>query len=73
MRGQGKATPTEEELEQLYNEATRFTLASHFLWGCWAIVQESKSDIDFGFMEFAICRMDQYFQLKKTILEKKDK
>ncbi|CAJ1057509.1 choline kinase alpha isoform X2 [Xyrichtys novacula] len=51
--------------EQLYVEVNRFSLASHFFWGLWSIIQARLSTIQFGYLEYAQARFDAYFQLKK--------
>ncbi|KAM8861937.1 choline kinase alpha [Synchiropus picturatus] len=52
--------------EQLYVEVNRFSLASHFFWGLWSIIQARLSTIKFGYLEYALSRFDAYFQQKKT-------
>ncbi|XP_074533037.1 choline kinase alpha isoform X2 [Halichoeres trimaculatus] len=51
--------------EQLYVEVNRFSLASHFFWGLWSIIQARLSTIKFGYLEYAQARFDAYFQQKK--------
>lgn len=41
--------PSEEEVEKVYKEVQRLSLASHFMWGIWSLVQYELSDIDFDF------------------------
>lgn len=48
-------------------EAIRFALAGHFLWSLWAIKQAASSDIDFGYMEYAVQRIAEYYRLKQEI------
>ncbi|KAM4619054.1 choline kinase alpha isoform 1-T1 [Polymixia lowei] len=52
--------------EEIYVEVNRFSLASHFFWGLWSIIQARISTIEFGYMEYALARFDAYFQQKKT-------
>uniref|UniRef100_A0A3B4FK33 Ethanolamine kinase n=1 Tax=Pundamilia nyererei TaxID=303518 RepID=A0A3B4FK33_9CICH len=52
--------------EELYVEVNRFSLASHFFWGLWSIIQARLSTIKFGYLEYAQARFDAYFQQKKT-------
>ncbi|XP_038236248.1 ethanolamine kinase 2 isoform X2 [Dermochelys coriacea] len=40
---------SDQELETLYVQANQFALASHFLWACWALIQDKYSTIDFNF------------------------
>jgi len=58
---------TEEE-EAMLIEVRAFALASHFLWGLWAIVQAHMSDIEFGYLDYALKRFDAYFSQKKSLL-----
>ncbi|XP_061878410.1 choline kinase alpha isoform X2 [Entelurus aequoreus] len=51
--------------EELYVEVNRFSLASHFFWGLWSIIQARLSTIKFGYLEYALARFDAYFQQKK--------
>nr|XP_029135256.1 choline kinase alpha-like isoform X2 [Labrus bergylta] len=53
--------------EQLYVEVNRFSLASHFFWGLWSIIQARLSTIKFGYLEYAQARFDAYFQQKKIL------
>ncbi|XP_057692229.1 choline kinase alpha isoform X2 [Corythoichthys intestinalis] len=36
--------------EELYIEVNRFSLASHFFWGLWSIIQARLSTIKFGYL-----------------------
>ncbi|XP_068595294.1 choline/ethanolamine kinase [Brachionichthys hirsutus] len=51
--------------EQMIIEANRYALASHFLWGLWSIIQARISTIEFGYMDYAQCRFDEYYKQKK--------
>uniref|UniRef100_A0A8C2XEF8 Ethanolamine kinase n=1 Tax=Cyclopterus lumpus TaxID=8103 RepID=A0A8C2XEF8_CYCLU len=51
--------------EEMITEANRYALASHFLWGLWSIIQAKISKIEFGYMDYAICRFDAYSKQKK--------
>ncbi|XP_023267181.1 choline kinase alpha-like isoform X2 [Seriola lalandi dorsalis] len=51
--------------EEMYIEVNRFSLASHFFWGLWSIIQARLSTIKFGYLEYAQARFDAYFQQKK--------
>uniref|UniRef100_A0A8K9XIX6 ethanolamine kinase n=1 Tax=Oncorhynchus mykiss TaxID=8022 RepID=A0A8K9XIX6_ONCMY len=44
-----EATVTELEVQKLYVQVCKFSLASNFLWGLWAILQARYSSIDFDF------------------------
>ncbi|XP_041326197.1 choline/ethanolamine kinase, partial [Pyrgilauda ruficollis] len=41
-----------------------FTLASHFFWGLWSVVQAKISTIHFGYLDYAQSRFQAYFQHK---------
>ncbi|KAM8891004.1 choline/ethanolamine kinase [Spinachia spinachia] len=55
--------------EDLILEANRYALASHFLWGLWSIIQAKISKIEFGYMDYALCRFDAYTKQKKLFSE----
>ncbi|CAI5786708.1 Uncharacterized protein PODLI_1B009612 [Podarcis lilfordi] len=63
-----KARPSPEEQERLEEEMlleiSRFAMASHFFWGLWSILQAKISTIEFGYLEYAQCRFEAYFQQK---------
>ncbi|KAI8099047.1 kinase-like domain-containing protein [Halteromyces radiatus] len=61
-------TPTKEQINKLYNEVNGFSLASHFYWGLWAMIQAMVSDIDFDYMEYAVLRFDEYEKRKEQVL-----
>uniref|UniRef100_A0A673K0X8 ethanolamine kinase n=1 Tax=Sinocyclocheilus rhinocerous TaxID=307959 RepID=A0A673K0X8_9TELE len=52
------------EVEVLYVQVNRFALASHFIWGLWALIQAQYSTIDFDFLGYAVLRFSQYFKMK---------
>ena len=56
--------PTHEQLEHLYKEVEGFSLASHFYWGLWALIQAKISTIDFDYMSYAKLRFDEYERRK---------
>ncbi|XP_068675062.1 choline kinase alpha-like isoform X1 [Montipora foliosa] len=61
--------PTIEETE-LMDQANRFALASHFLWGLWGVVQErflDKTNIPFSYMEYGMARLQAYQHHKKLL------
>ncbi|XP_062990530.1 choline/ethanolamine kinase [Elgaria multicarinata webbii] len=59
-------SPSEQERieAEMLVEISRFTMASHFFWGLWSIVQAKISTIEFGYLEYAQCRFEAYFQQK---------
>jgi choline/ethanolamine kinase len=40
----------EQEEEALLEEVQAFTLASHFFWGLWSLVNSRISQIPFGYL-----------------------
>ncbi|CAG8547481.1 12040_t:CDS:2 [Acaulospora morrowiae] len=60
---------TAERINELYREANKFALASHFYWGTWALLQANLSDLDFDFMGYAILRFNEYYKKKNDFLE----
>ncbi|NXE26634.1 EKI2 kinase, partial [Ardeotis kori] len=63
----GGAGVSEEELEALYVQVNKFSLASHFLWACWGLIQDKYSTIDFNFLRYAKLRFKQYFKMKPVV------
>ncbi|CAO3600906.1 unnamed protein product [Absidia cylindrospora] len=68
LQAVGNGVPTEEQVNGLHNEVSGFSLASHFYWGLWAMIQAMVSDIDFDYMEYAVLRFDEYDKKKTDIL-----
>ncbi|KAJ8984878.1 hypothetical protein NQ317_002718 [Molorchus minor] len=63
--------PTEEDVDRLYVQVNKFVLASHILWGLWALIQAEHSYIDFDFMQYANLRFREYFAKKDQHLSLK--
>lgn len=59
--------PTSAEKEKLFEEVNAFSLASHFYWGLWAMVQAMVSDIDFNYMDYAVLRFNEYDRRKNEV------
>lgn len=59
---------TEERIEQLYIQVCKSSLASHLLWGCWALLQSQYSTIDFDFLFYAKARLNAYLKFKDKFL-----
>ncbi|MEE6517620.1 hypothetical protein FKM82_027953 [Ascaphus truei] len=57
----------EREVEALYVQVNQFVLASHFMWGLWALIQHRFSDIDFNFARYAVLRFERYFEVKPEV------
>ncbi|CAL1568633.1 unnamed protein product [Knipowitschia caucasica] len=58
---------TDREVETLYIQVNKFSLASHFFWGLWALIQAKVSTIDFDFLGYAVLRFNQYFKMKPDV------
>ncbi|KAL5707185.1 hypothetical protein ACHQM5_025267 [Ranunculus cassubicifolius] len=61
--------PSDTEVEQLVQDAEKYTLASHLLWGLWGIISEKVNEIDFDYMEYARQRFQQYWATKQKLLD----
>ncbi|EAA12861.4 AGAP007957-PA [Anopheles gambiae str. PEST] len=57
-----------DQVEQVRREVQCFTMASHLFWSLWAIVNVYQ-EIEFGYMEYAVCRLKQYQQAKQCYIE----
>lgn len=60
--------PNALEIEELRREVKCFTMASHLFWSLWAIVNVYQ-EIEFGYWEYAVCRLNQYVLSKKLYSE----
>ncbi|GAB1609617.1 choline/ethanolamine kinase-like isoform X1 [Argonauta hians] len=67
LASNSKSEITEQQLKTLYVEANSFALASHFMWGLWSLVQSRTSEINFGYLEYALNRFDQYRRMKQLL------
>ncbi|GAB6021652.1 hypothetical protein CHUAL_004236 [Chamberlinius hualienensis] len=54
--------------EKILKEAAFFALVSHFFWGLWAIVNGANAQIEFGYWDYSLARLDAYFKGKSQIL-----
>ncbi|XP_026220551.1 ETNK_euk domain-containing protein [Anabas testudineus] len=63
-----EVTVTEAEVTQLYIQVCKFSLASNFFWGLWAILQSQYSSIDFDFQRYSMARLNYYFEKKEEYL-----
>lgn len=55
------------ERDLLEREIDFFKCGSHLFWSLWAIVY-SDQEIEFGYWEYADCRLKEYFEAKETYL-----
>ncbi|CAH2091915.1 unnamed protein product [Euphydryas editha] len=58
-----------EDIERIYKEVQQLSLASHFMWGIWSLVQYELSDINFDFGRYAEIRLNRYYEQKDAILK----
>ena len=57
----------DEEIESMFLKVKKFTLASHFLWGLWSLIQAEHSSIQFDYLNYAFIRFTEYYKKKKEI------
>jgi len=62
-----EAGKSREKLEEVYNEVNAFSLASHLLWGIWALVQTQHSKINFDYIGYSSKRFQEYFKRKSEL------
>ncbi|KAJ3324575.1 Ethanolamine kinase [Boothiomyces sp. JEL0866] len=60
----GQEIVSDAELHGIYREILSFSLASHFFWSLWALIQAEISVIDFDYIEYALKRLDEYYARK---------
>ncbi|XP_022143626.1 probable choline kinase 1 isoform X1 [Momordica charantia] len=58
----------EEEVEEVVEEAEKYTLPNHLFWGLWGIISGHINKIDFDYFEYARQRFDQYWLRKPVLL-----
>ncbi|KAL6047595.1 Ethanolamine kinase [Balamuthia mandrillaris] len=61
---------TEEELEALEEDVLKFTVAAHFHWGTWALVQARYSDLaaEFDYIGYSALLFGQFHHRKRSVL-----
>lgn len=55
------------QLEKLLEHVEMFSIAAHYFWGVWSLIQAANSTIPFDFLGYSISRLGEYYR-KKTIL-----
>ncbi|XP_077994299.1 ethanolamine kinase 1-like [Glandiceps talaboti] len=60
---------TSTDLDNYYVQVNKFSLASHFVTGLWALIQTAHSKHDFDFLTFAKNIFDEYFRRKEEFLD----
>lgn len=61
-------TPSQNEIEEVYVDVTKFVLVTHLFWGIWSLIQSEHSNISFDYMRYAKVRIDEYFSRKDEFL-----
>ncbi|XP_037913443.1 choline/ethanolamine kinase isoform X3 [Hermetia illucens] len=59
--------PSQEELDEINEEISCFTMASHLFWALWAIVNVHQV-IEFGYWDYALSRLREYLVKKKEFI-----
>ncbi|KAB0791025.1 hypothetical protein PPYR_02825 [Photinus pyralis] len=62
-----KETGSAENPLDVLREVEIFSLASHFFWALWSIVNTKSSQITFGYWEYAVERLNAYNELKTRL------
>jgi len=57
-----------ESVQELVEEAHVFSLVSHLFWSLWSVLQAKKSTIGFGYLEYAIARIEAFKILKEQFV-----
>ncbi|CAL4121990.1 unnamed protein product, partial [Meganyctiphanes norvegica] len=60
-------TKVNENETKLLNEVLVFKLVSHLFWSLWSIVQGHITSIPFGYMDYALVRMNDYYADKDKL------
>lgn len=63
----------EQNFDNFYEIVNKFSLAAHFYWALWALVQLTHSSINFDYAQFAMKRLEEYFRRKSIIFGDKIK
>ncbi|XP_065348123.1 choline/ethanolamine kinase-like [Cloeon dipterum] len=61
-----------EEVHRLLREARIFTLASHFFWALWSVVNGAVSTIPFDYWVYGQARFESYFKHKNRLIDSKE-
>ncbi|XP_055372074.1 choline/ethanolamine kinase-like isoform X2 [Condylostylus longicornis] len=56
--------PTKEEIDEVLEEVKIFSMVSHLFWCLWSVVNVHQN-IEFGYWDYAICRLKEYEKAKK--------
>ncbi|XP_021737637.1 probable choline kinase 1 [Chenopodium quinoa] len=58
----------DSEVENLLQNAEKYSLANHIFWGLWGIISAYVNNIDFDYKEYARQRFQQYWLRKPQLL-----
>lgn len=61
-------TVSDADVHRLYVQVNKFSLAAHFLWAIWALIQAEHSSIDFDFLHFGQMHFEEYRARRDTFL-----
>ncbi|KAM7350970.1 choline/ethanolamine kinase isoform 2-T3 [Cochliomyia hominivorax] len=59
--------PSPKEIDDVENEIKLFKMFSHLFWSLWSVVNVT-SNIEFGYWDYAITRIQEYLQLKQNFI-----
>ncbi|XP_064480770.1 ethanolamine kinase 1-like [Ornithodoros turicata] len=68
LTGKGP-TVTDLDVELLYVQINKFSLASCMFWCLWALIQAAHSTIKFDFLQFAVERLTMYNEKKQEFMD----
>ncbi|KAL2894423.1 putative choline kinase 3 [Bienertia sinuspersici] len=60
--------PCDSEVENMVQDAEKYSLANHLFWGLWGIISAYVNNIDFNYKEYARQRFQQYWLRKPKLL-----
>ena len=56
-------------IHALTKQARKYVLASHLHWVLWSIIMSERSTINFGYLEYALARLDQFYVGKRNYIQ----
>ncbi|XP_037937288.1 ethanolamine kinase [Teleopsis dalmanni] len=59
---------TDDEVHRLYVQVNQFSLAAHFFWTIWCLIQAEHSKLDFDYVGYAYVRYNEYLARKDKFL-----
>lgn len=55
--------PTKELVSEWHATVEEFRVMSNIIWGYWAVIQAANSNIDFKYLDYAVCRFEEAVRL----------